>query len=206
MVIAKNTGGGDFKMVPEGMHTARCYRIVDLGTQHNVKWDKFQHKVMITLECYGEECQTDDGKPLAISMWHTVSLNEKANLRRDLESWRGKKFTKEELNGFVVDNLIGAPAMINVIHNESGDKTYANIASISPVPKGMEVPKPINDPILFSLDKPDMDVFDNLPNGIKAMIEDSIEWKGRHGKSPTKSVQAPAPVDPMDDLDSDIPF
>ena len=32
-LIAKKSGGGDFTPVPPGMHLARCYRVIDLGTQ-----------------------------------------------------------------------------------------------------------------------------------------------------------------------------
>ena len=34
-------------------------------------------------------------KPIAISEFYTLSLNEKANLRRDLVGWRGRSFTGE---------------------------------------------------------------------------------------------------------------
>ena len=67
-----------------------------------------------------------------------LSLSEKANLRKDLESWRGKAFTAEELKGFDIEKLIGVNAMASIIHNQSGDRTYANISSISKLMKGLQ--------------------------------------------------------------------
>ena len=46
----------NFKPVPAGMHLARCYKIIDLGTQKSeYKGDvKLLSKVMIQFEVHGE--------------------------------------------------------------------------------------------------------------------------------------------------------
>jgi len=64
-------------------------------------------------------------------------LHEKSALRKDLESWRGKKFTRDEEMGFDIERLIGVNCLLNITHNEVGDRTYANIVSIMPLAKGM---------------------------------------------------------------------
>ena len=51
-------------------------------------------------------------------------------------------FTPEELKGFDVEKLIGAPALLAVVHNRTPDRTYVNIKSIQRLPKGMEKPEP----------------------------------------------------------------
>jgi hypothetical protein len=48
-LTARSTGGGSFKPMPAGMHLARCYRVIDLGTQ-KVEWKgstKLQAKVLV---------------------------------------------------------------------------------------------------------------------------------------------------------------
>ena len=65
----------EYKLVPAGSHLARCYRLVDLGTQRsdyegNVK---FLRKVMINWELHSEDDEgqplvTDKGEPLSISL------------------------------------------------------------------------------------------------------------------------------------------
>jgi hypothetical protein len=77
-----------------------------------------------------------DGQPFTVSQKYTASLHEKSRLRHDLESWRGRKFTTEELKGFDVENVLGANCQINVVHATKEGKTYANIASIVPQAKG----------------------------------------------------------------------
>ena len=59
-------------------------------------------------------------RPAAISKEFTLSLHERANLRRVLISWRGRQFTAEELGGFELANVLGANAMLNVVHNDRG--------------------------------------------------------------------------------------
>ena len=89
------TSHREFKMVPPGTHLARCYRLVDLGTQ-TVDWQgqqKFQHKIMLGWEIHGEDDQgqplvTDEGEPLAMFKNYTHSWSENATLRKDLQTWR----------------------------------------------------------------------------------------------------------------------
>ena len=97
---------------------------------------KLQHKVNVVWQI-GEK--RDDGKRFQLYKRYTLSLHEKAALRHDLESWRGKAFSFEELAGFDVERLIGANALINVQHRKSADgtKTYANVVAVMPLVKGM---------------------------------------------------------------------
>ena len=57
-LIAKESGGGgSFTPVPPGMHLARCYRIIDLGTQESTYQGTVKKlpKVMLQFEVHGEE-------------------------------------------------------------------------------------------------------------------------------------------------------
>jgi hypothetical protein len=81
--------------------------------------------------------QMEDGRPFTASKKYTLSLHEKANLYKDLVSWRGRAFTPEERAGFDLEKLIGVNCQIQIVHVTKGDKTYANITSIVPLAKGM---------------------------------------------------------------------
>ena len=77
---------------------------------------------------------------------YTLSLGEQANLRKDLESWRGKPFSAEELaGGFDLEHLYGINCLLGIQHeqNADGTKTYANITAILPPQKGMEKMIPV---------------------------------------------------------------
>jgi len=211
-LIASDSGGGDFKRVPPGTHIARCYRVVDLGTQQvTYKGDsKLQRKVMVGWELFGEDeeggpLQTDDGMPLVISKRYTLSLSDKARLRADLESWRGVAFTAEELKGFDITNLLGKFCMVNVIHATEGDKTYANIATIMPVPKAMKasLPAGVHEMQAFDVTDPDMELFEKFYDKLKETIKASTEWRSREN-GPTRATANTGTS--FDDVDSDIPF
>ena len=212
--------GGDFEICPPGMHLARCYRLVDIGTQQSeyMGTTKFLHKITLAWEVHGTDdagqpIRMLDGRPFGIFKNYTLSWSEKANLRLDLQSWRGKPFNQEEMQKFDLKNILGVWCMLNVIeHVGKNGNTYANIAGISPVPgmiKAAGFPQPVNPVQLFSLQNPDMVMFETFSNNLKAKIESSPEWKKLHAP---KSAQKPLPGKVADDSfdpdfdDEEIPF
>ena len=156
-LTAKETGSGSFDPVPEGMHHAVCYGLYDLGTQYNEKFNKNVHQVLLVWELPDERISVEkegEKKELlrSISKKYTLSLHEKAGLRKELEAWRGKSFTPEELQGFNLQALLKANCTLQVIHKHKNDKTYANIQSIVPLMKNMpkKPPEPNNPPSIQS--------------------------------------------------------
>jgi hypothetical protein len=201
--IAANSGGGDFKRVPVGVYIGRCYSLIDLGTQktEGQYGVKFQHKIRISWELFGEDEQGNpltinvDGveMPMTISKSYTVSLHEKAGLRKDLASWRGKDFTEEEAAGFDVSRLIGAYCMLNITSSESNGKTYSNISSITPLPAALKnnKPSPVHSNVIFNLDDPDFEVFGRFYEKLQATIKNSPEWaelQRNHGQHNTEDI------------------
>ena len=197
--IAKDSGGGDFKRVPPGVYIGRCFSLIDLGTQEtNGQFGlKLQHKIRIGWELFGEDesgapltvVVNGQEMPMTISKSYTVSLHEKAGLRRDLASWRGKDFTEEEAKAFDVSKLVGAYCMVNVTSSENNGKVYSNIASITPLPGALKnnKPQPVHAPVLFNLDEPDMEVFSGFHDKLQDAIKRSPEWqalgKAQHSDS-----------------------
>lgn len=152
-LVAKNSGGGDFEIAPAGNHIAVCYQVIDLGIQHGeyMGAPTSAHKVRIAWELSNE--LMSDGRPFSIGAIYTLSLSEKSNLRPLLESWRGRPFTEQELDGFDLKNILGAACMVNVIHkpNQSG-QVRARVSSVSALPKGMQKPSITNAPLFYSID------------------------------------------------------
>jgi hypothetical protein len=205
--------GGSFERCPPGMHLARCYRIVDLGTQQSeyMGQTKYLHKLMVAWEIHGVEdngqpLRMHDGRPFAIFKNYTLSWSEKANLRLDLQSWRGKPFTQEELRRFDLKNVLGAWCMLNIIEApaKTGNKIFSNVNGITPVPsviKQSGLPEPVNKTELFHLQDPDMEMFNGFSDNLKAKITSSPEW----AKLQSKAAPKPAAREPGSD-DEDIPF
>jgi len=209
LTVKASGSASAFKPVPPGMHLARCYRIIDLGTQR-VVWqgtEKQQPKVMIQFEVHSEDADgaplvTDSGEPMSISKNFTASLGENATLRADLENWRSKAFTREELEGFQLRNVLGAWAMLSVVTDVGNDgNQYTNIKSINPVSpqvKKAGLPEPHNKLVYFDLDNPDMELFETFGKKVKEKIMSSPEWKRLQGGKTTSSG--------FEDMKDDIPF
>jgi len=214
-LTARDSGGGSFTPVAPGMHLARCYRIVDIGTQKTEYQGQIKHqqKVMMQFEVHGEDDSgkpmvTAKGEPLSISKNFTLSLGENATLRKDLQAWRGRQFTPEELRGFELKNVLGAWCMLTVAKAIGNNgKEYTNIISINPVPvtiKKAGLPEGFNKMSMFVIDNPDMELFETFGSSLKEKIQATPEWRARNAGQP---VSKPAPSGSgFDDMEDDIPF
>jgi len=114
---------------PDGLHAAVCVDVINLGQVPTAFGPKYRVKVVWQL---GEVDETSKRRYL-VSRVYTNSLNQKATLRRDLESWRGKAFTAEELTGFNLLKLLGANCQLQTIAAlKDGGQTYANVVGVVP--------------------------------------------------------------------------
>lgn len=139
-IIAKASSGSDFIPAPAGTWAAVCVDVVDLGILEVTFGGKTkkQHKIRIVWQI---DESMPNNKPYTASKRYTLSLHEKAALRKDLESWRGRAFTNDELQGFDVETVLSVAALLNIIEERKPDgKTYSNIASIMRLPKAMQAP------------------------------------------------------------------
>lgn len=175
-----------FELPPAGAIAARCCRLVDLGSQESEYQGKkkMQRKILLSWEL--AELRNDD-TPFQISRRFSLSLHAESSLRQFLQAWRGRPFSDEELTGFDLHKLLNAPAMLNIGHTERNGKQYANILSISPMPKGMTAPDLSAPPVVFDIDAPDIDaahaLLDTLSEGLQATIAASPEWQARLSKA-----------------------
>lgn len=120
-----------FIPAPAGLHRGVCVDVVDMGMQETQWGDK--HKVRIVWQI---EEPMENGNYFSVGQRYTASLHQKSKLRQDLESWRGKPFTGDELKGFDLEKLIGANCQLNVVHNTNDGRTFANVATIVPASRG----------------------------------------------------------------------
>jgi hypothetical protein len=208
MLTVSESKTGNFEMPPSGPIAARCSKLIDLGTQESTYEGETKHQRKLLLSWELAEVRTD-GTPFVISRRFGLSLHEKAALRGFLQAWRGRPFTAEELAGFDLRRLLAAPCLLNVMHTQRNGKDYANIASISPLPKGMEAPALSGSPLAFDIDADDAPaILESLSDNLQATICASPEWQERIAKSnaPHSPGAAPAPLSSFADLDDDIPF
>lgn len=206
--IVESSGLKNFKIVPVGSHLARCYRLVDLGTQAK-EWKgqvNRMRQIMLGWEIHGDgedgtPLLTDEGKPLALFKNYSFSFGENSNLRKDILSWLGPN---QDTSRFDLEKILGQWCMVNVVHREGQNgKTYANVDKVTPVPFALRkagFPEGVNDIQLFRLAEPDWELYETFSNGLKAKIEMSPEYKA------IKSRAAPASKDGFEDMEDDMPF
>ncbi len=180
-IVASDTGGGgDFTPVPQGTHFAVCDQVVDLGKQRITSamyGESVKHQVYIRWQIPAERVEWEkDGEkqsgPAVIGKTYTLSLGDKANLRKDLQAWRGKPFSPDELRGFDISKLLGAPATITVTHTEKDGRTYANVASLGGIPKGLDKQHAEGELLLYDADN--MGSFERLSKRMQERIQSQI--------------------------------
>src|SRR6185503_20656322 len=123
-IIAKDNQK-EYPLAPQGLFQAVCVDVVDLGLVKDQYGEK--HKVQLRWQL---DMESDDGQRFMVAKRYTNSLNEKARLRAHLESWRGQKFSPEELKGFDLEKLIGVNCQIQIVHSEDDKgRTWANVST-----------------------------------------------------------------------------
>lgn len=205
LYVEEKSGSG-IAPLAEDTYPAVCYALVDLGDQYNAAYDKFSRKVVIGWELPGETI-TIDGEEVPRTFWntYTASLSQKSQLRKDLTSWRGKEFTAEELKGFNLRNIVGVPCMIQIVHRKSADgtKTYANLASVTKVPKGFPAPKGTLPEMIYDIEESDPSVVEELPQ----WMQDKIKASNNYQFHMQELQKKPKLVEiPDDDDEGTLPF
>jgi hypothetical protein len=185
MKLRTSSKSGGFQQPPAGTYLARCVKLIDVGTQKTEYQGtvKEQHQMVLGWELPTELISDGEaaGQPYVVTKWYTASLHEKANLRKDLSTWRNREFSEEELEkyedeGFELHTLLGVPAMVTV--TETGDGKVKVTAVTSP-PKGTKVPKQINELFYLSLEPNEFSAatFELLGEKMQQKIALSPEYK-----------------------------
>tara|TARA_R110001583_G_scaffold101484_2_gene247915 strand:+ start:1235 stop:1843 length:609 start_codon:yes stop_codon:yes gene_type:complete len=197
-IIVSGSAKTKREIVPSGTHIARCYSMIDIGT---VEWEwqgetKHTQKVRLTFELPNEIRDFGgEEKPMVIEKEYTRSLHEKANLRKDFESWRGKSFSVEELKGFDLTSVLGAPCNISIIHetNKKGNE-FAKIGGISSMTKGSKCPEQINENFIFNYEENfNEEWLEQQPDWMQDKIKGTDEYQNKMNQKKFKDT-------PTDDM------
>jgi hypothetical protein len=208
-LVLKNQGSTDFTPVPAGTHLAICVLVVDMGVQPGNGIYKPRHQLFLSWELPNELLSWKDKNgrqqsgPMRIGRTYTMSLAPKANLRADLESWRGKLFTDEELKSFDVSAILGAPCLLGVVHKESTGKTRAAVSCVMRVATGTQVPAPKSPLIAYDVDQDDPESFAALPPWLQEKIKNRMEPAAAEASTETVGASEAAADQDFNDA---IPF
>lgn len=138
-----------FQSHPQGQFAGQCVDVIALGEKvvtYPGTPDYLASKCAIVFRT-GEK-NPDTGDLIDIAQEFTVSMGDKANLRKFLESWRGKPYTASQLDeGVPLHKLTGQWALLTIAHKTSQKgRTYAIIQTAVPLPKMMQAGVPIFPP------------------------------------------------------------
>jgi hypothetical protein len=133
LVAPAPRSASSFVPCPEGLHLACCVDVIDLGIVPSAFGEKPKIRIV------WQVAAVHNGRRFDVRKLYTLSLHKKAALRKDLEAWRGKKFTDAEIaNGFNLERLLGANCQIQVQHDAGDDGVvWANVTAIVPAPVGV---------------------------------------------------------------------
>ena len=174
-------GERDYEVIPDGVTYGVCRGIFDLGTHYDEHYDKDKREVIVLWEIpeYTIDYTDDNGKdvimPRVVSKEYTASMNRKANLRKDVDSWRGKPMTDEEVVVFDLEELLGKSCQLQLSTKEG--KTWTNITTIMAMPKGVD--KLVCEKTWWFCFDDESELPEDTPEWIKKKIVSSREGEAR---------------------------
>jgi len=131
ITVSTKQTGGTFTPCPEYTGRAVCVDITPLKTYETEYGTKQQFKIAFELDMI-DKTRTPVQPWVVMTAPMTASLHEKAGLTKFLKDWHGRALTAEETTSLDLDSLIGRPATVVIVHEQSqdGTKTFSNIKLI----------------------------------------------------------------------------
>ena len=137
ITVSTKPSGGNFTPCPEYTGRAVCVDITPLKAYETEYGIKQKFKIAFELDIL-DQSRNPVQPWVVMTAPMTASLHEKAGLTKFLKDWHGRALTAEETVSLNLDNLIGRPATVVIVHEQSrdGTKTFANIKLIMPHKSG----------------------------------------------------------------------
>lgn len=174
-----NQTSGNYEIsIPEGIHKAVIYSVVDLWTQtiQSAQYgEQKKRQVLISFEIPSIKKVFDKEKgeqAVAISKTYTLSMHEKARLRELANAVKWRQLTEQEADEMEMSELLGGNVMLTIEHNQ----WYANIKAISKI-FDKEILMPTNTTRLFELENPDIDILQSMHQKLQDKIMNSPEYE-----------------------------
>lgn len=204
------SGSGEAReLVPAGGYLGVICGVYDIGTQAGGQYGP-KRQIVVTWELHNKKGVVKDkaGEPVTISKFYTLSFNEKATLRKDVEAMTGTPVSESDaLAGFDIENLLGMQCRLRVVHYEKKDKSKGDkIGTLMPLDEDDPKPEAVSDSVYFEI-TPEViaakAVPDYVPKWVANKVRESTQLGGT-GKPAGNPLAGPVTV-PADNGD-DIPF
>lgn len=220
---AKNAPGGGSPMNYEpmlGTYPARLVGVIDLGLQAQRPYlgqeKKPAREMMLTYEFVDEFMTDEDGQELPDKPRWLSERFPLYNLSADKARSTLRYLSidpKEEADGDWTQ-LLGTPVLVTVVQNpgkgKNTGKVFENIENVAAMrEKDVDkTPELINDPVVFDLDKPDMDMWKLIPEWTQKIIRENLEYAGSNLAALLHDDAAPPPAkeEEVADTEDEMPY
>lgn len=200
-----------------GSYPGRVVHIIDLGLQPQRPYKGTEkppaYCVRLVYELADEFMLDEDGnededKPRWVAedfpMYSLEVENAKSTQRYNALD------PKSEYEGDFA-KLVECPCNITLIQNEgkgaNAGKVYNNVSGVTPMrAKAIaSAPELANPPIVFSLDEPDLEVFEGFPDFLQDKIKGNLEFAGSPLEALLKGDKPKPKVEKEEEDDEDLP-
>ena len=120
------------ELPPEGNHNGDIAAVVYVGVQPS----KFRATGQSTL-VVRFEFEVDGGRRYGLWKRYNYTLHNKGDFYGLITAALGKAFVRNTDGSFDPRTLVGHSVMVEVVHTEKGEKTYADVGAVSRHPKGL---------------------------------------------------------------------
>ncbi|HET8689278.1 MAG TPA: hypothetical protein VFM18_21920 [Methanosarcina sp.] len=220
--VGGGNGGGnrvEQPVIDAGVYPARIAQVIDMGLQPQRPY-KGQDKppapeVMLTYELVDTFMVDENGEELEDKPRFLSEILPLHNLKADKAKSTQRYLAADPNNVFNGDfsKIVDAAVNVAVVHNQVGEKTYVNIASIAAMraKDADKCPALKNEPKVFDLDEPDMEIFSSLPQWIQDKIKANLNYQGSALQTalegaPKKEKKAEAPKKEEEPKDEQAPW
>lgn len=212
---APKVSGKTNEPIEAGTYPARLVQVIDLGLQAQRPYmgeeKEPKYEIMVTYELTDEFLKDDKGEPDKTKpRWVSESF---VFYSTDAERSKSAKryLSMDPNNEFQGDweRLLGRPLNVTVVNNVKGDKTYTNVANTSAMrPRDAErCEELVNEAVVFTLDEPNMEVFNRFPEWIQTKIMSNLNFQGSKLQQLTgKPSKEKEPVVEEEEEHEDAPF
>lgn len=128
---------------PAGAYAAVLCDVIDLG-EVETEWKGEKRKQPKVILRFQTEEEMESGTRFTVQRRFTNISTPRGALRPFLESWLGRPFKSGELERLDLETLIGTPAWLSIMHEESNGTTYTNITSCTRLPAQVPPPAIVN--------------------------------------------------------------
>jgi hypothetical protein len=190
-----------YEMPAPGAYTGSLVRFVDLGWHEDEKFGGAKQNASLTFELADVATQAGQAMTVSQMVWN-VTLKKGSSFRATVEALLRRKLDERD-DELDIAALLGRACLLQIEHEDKGDRTYAKVANVMPLPAQTKNPPASTALSFFSLEPDEFDAkaLTSLPDWQQAWIAKGSRTKSQSTPSPGLRVVTTAAA-----IDDDIPF